>query len=127
MKDQIRTATDAIHNSAIEALSQRSPKDTNQAGPPDPKPAKLSRQALVLGFSPDKLFDRWWSLTDSGDFETRDAEFKTPKAVASLTRCNTESWIRGLCAEGKMPSIKIFNRIYIHLPSLRDTWRKLQQ
>jgi hypothetical protein len=74
--------------------------------------------------TPEELFQRWWSLKPGVE---RDGEFWTPKQVATHTRYS-ESRIRGLCDEGKLPYVKIGGRIYLYLPAiLKASWSQTDQ
>jgi hypothetical protein len=115
-------ATDAAPHNNAPALPQRSVPE-HVHGITDA--IRRQNQYLSVDWTPEKLFERWWSLTDEGDTATLDAEFKTPKELSDLTR-HTESRIRGCCMEGKIPNIKIMGRIYIHMPTLRKVWLRLQ-
>lgn len=61
----------------------------------------------------DWLLRRWWGLSP----DERDKEFWSPKQVAWKTG-RSEAHVRSLVEQGKLPAIKIFGRIYIHIPSL---------
>ena len=62
----------------------------------------------------EQLFRRWWAI---GPGKTRSDEFWTPTQVAKRTQYS-ETRIRGLCDEGKLPYFKYLGRLYIHIPSL---------
>lgn len=68
-----------------------------------------------LAISQDDLVDRFLGLS----FKPRAEEFLSVKAVADLLNKHP-STIRQLADEGKIPHIKIFGTIHIHMPSLRD-------
>lgn len=59
------------------------------------------------------LVRRWWDLSPPD----RDKEFWSTKQVAEHTRY-TETRIRALADEGRLPTLWIFGRLYIHIPTL---------
>jgi predicted fused transcriptional regulator/phosphomethylpyrimidine kinase len=74
---------------------------------------KARRAALDAIAAPEDLLDRFLSLPS----KRRDEEFWSVKAVANLLNKHA-STIRQRADEGKIPHIKIFGTIYVHVPSL---------
>ena len=72
--------------------------------------------------NPVALLNRYWRLSAS----EREKEYETTKYTANLLRM-TESRVRQLVDEGRMPAIKIYGRILIHLPTLKAMIESAQE
>ncbi len=59
------------------------------------------------------LLRRWFRMSS----QQRQAEFWTPQQGAAELGCS-ESTLADLMNRGKLPYIRIFDRVYIHAPSL---------
>lgn len=74
----------------------------------------MARATLTLAFpDPKFLFGIWWNTPP----EQRNKEFWTPQQIAwKLGR--HEAYVRRLAGEGKLPAIRVYGQIFIHIPSL---------
>ena len=70
---------------------------------------------------PGDYLQRFISLAENP--KQRSAEFMEPHRVAILLELSV-SRIRQLADEGRLPHVKIFGRIYVHVPSLLEVLRK---
>lgn len=65
-------------------------------------------------WSRTELLELYWQLPD----KERDRQFWTTQQVAALLRLS-DARIRQLIDEDRMPAIKIFGRLQIHIPTLK--------
>jgi excisionase family DNA binding protein len=68
----------------------------------------------------ENLLERFFSLKE----RQRTAEFLSVKEIAAQLNLHP-SRVRQLVDEGKLPSVKIFGRIYVHRPSMMQTLKAL--
>lgn len=67
-----------------------------------------------MKFDSVSLLNCYWESSE----QERQRDYKSTKWVAALLRM-TESRVRQLVDEGRIPAIKLFGRILIHEPTLR--------